>query len=66
MAGPVAIADAGGRLQVVRSVLRAAGQALVHLLVHCATVLALPAGLAVTLAGDAGSVTGARRIQAVG
>lgn len=60
------ITDAGGRLQVIRAMLRAAGQALVHLLVHCATVLALPTGLAVTLAGDAGSVARAGGIQAVG
>lgn len=66
MSGPVTIADAGGRLQVVGSVLGAAGQALVDLLVHRAAVLALPACLAVALAVDAGAVARAGGIQAVG
>lgn len=63
---PVAITDTGGRFQVVGAVLRAAGQTLIDLLVHSAAVLALPAGLAVALATDAGAVAGAGRVQAVG
>lgn len=66
MSSPVAITDAGGRLQVVRSMFGAAGQALVDLLVNSAAVLGLPAGLAVALAVDAGSVARAGGIQAVG
>ena len=66
MPGPVAVADTGGGLQVVGSVLGAARQALVDLLVHRSAVLALPACLAVALAVDAGSVAGARGVQAVG
>lgn len=66
MACPVAIADACGCLQVVRSMFRASGQTLVDLLVHSATILRLPTGLAVTLTVDAGSVARAGGIQAVG
>jgi len=46
-------------------VLGAAGQALVHLLVDRAAILALPSGLAIALSGDAGAVSRAQRIQAV-
>lgn len=62
---PVPLADALARLQVVGSVLGTAGQALIHLLVDRSTVLALPARLAVALAGDTGAVSGAEWIQAV-
>lgn len=51
--------------QIVRAVFGAAGQALVHLLIDGAAVLALPAGLAVALAGHAGAMAGAQGIKAV-
>lgn len=66
MSSPVAITDAGGRLQVVRSMFGASGQALVDLLIHSTTILCLPAGLAVALTVDAGSVARAGGIQTVG
>lgn len=66
MSSPVAITYAGGRLQVVRSMFGASGQALVDLLVHSTTILGLPAGLAVALTVDAGSVARAGGIQTVG
>jgi len=62
---PVAFAHTLSRFQIVGSVLGAAGQALVHLLVDRAAILALPSGLAIALSGDAGAVSGAQRIQAV-
>lgn len=52
-------------LQVVSPVVRAARQALVHLLVDRLAMHALPPGLAVALPLDAGTVVRARRILAV-
>lgn len=66
MSSPVAVAHASGRFQVVGSMFGASGQTLVDLLVHRAAVLALPTGLAVALAVDAGSVAGAGGVQAIG
>lgn len=66
MSRPMAVTDAGGGLQVISSVFRAAGQTLIDLLVNSSAVLALPAGFAVALAGDAGAVARARGIQTVG
>lgn len=62
---PVALADTLAGLQVVGSVLGAAGQALVHLLVDRAAVLALPPSLAVALSWHTGSMSWTEWIQAV-
>lgn len=61
-AGPVTFADAGGGLEVVVSVVRAAWQALVHLLVSCSAIFALPARFTKALTGNAASVTGTSRV----
>jgi len=61
----VLLADAGRGFEVVRAVVGAARQALVHLLIDLVAPLALPAGLAVTLAGYTGAVTAAGRVGAV-
>lgn len=63
--GPVPFANTLACFQIVRAVLGAAGQALVHLLIDCAAVLALPAGFAVALAGHAGAMAGAQGIKTV-
>lgn len=60
------LANAGRRFEVVRAVIGAAGQTLVHLLIDLVAPLALPPGLAVTLAGDTGAVAAAVRVGAVG
>ena len=60
------LANAGRRFEVVRAVIGAAGQTLIHLLINLIAPLALPAGLAVTLAGDTSAVSAAVRIRAVG
>lgn len=62
---PVALADALSRFQVVGAMLGAAGQALVHLLINGAAILALPAGLAIALPGHAGAMAGAQWIKAI-
>ena len=64
--GPVLLANAGRRFEVVCPVIGAARQALVHLLVHLIAPLALPTGIAVTLAGDTCAVTVAVGIGTVG
>jgi hypothetical protein len=64
-AGPVAVADALGRLQVVDAVVGAGGQTLVDLLVDDVAPGTLPARLAVALAVDAGSVLGTGGVLAV-
>lgn len=64
-AGPVAVANAFGRLQVVHAVVRATRQAFVDLLVDDVASVALPASLAVALALYTGSVVRARGVFAV-
>lgn len=64
--GPVLLANAGRGLEVVRAVIGAARQTLVHLLIDLIASLALPARLAVTLAGDTGAVAAATRVGTVG
>lgn len=60
------LANTGCRFEVVRAVIRTAGQTLVYLLIDLIAPLALPTGLAVTLAGDTGAVAAAVRIGTVG
>jgi hypothetical protein len=62
----MAVTHALTRLQVVGAMVRTPGQALIHLLVHNAAVVTLPAGFAVTLAGNARTVAGAGWIDAIG
>lgn len=59
-------ANAGRRFEVIRAVIGTAGQTLVYLLIDLTAPLALPAGLAVTLARDTGAVATAVRIGTVG
>lgn len=63
--GPEVVADARAGLQVVGAVVGAPGQALEHLLVDLRAVSALPARLAIALAGYALSMARAVSIQAV-
>ena len=65
-AGPVSVADAFRRFQVVDAVVGAGRQAFVHLLVDDVAPRTLPSGLAVALAVDASPVLGTSGIFAVG
>lgn len=63
--GPVFLADAGRGLEIVRAVVGTARQALVYLLVDLVAPFTLPASLAVTLAGDTGTVSAAVRVGTI-
>lgn len=62
----MSLADTGCGFQVVRAMIRATWQTLVHLLVDLVASFALPTGFAVTFTGNAGTVTAAVRIGTIG
>lgn len=64
--GPVLLANTGRGLEVIRAVIGTARQALIHLLIDLIASFALPARLAITLAGDTGAVTAAVGVGTVG
>lgn len=59
------VTNTGGGFQIICTMFRASGKALVNLLVDHAAVLGLPAGFAVALAIDTGAVSRAGGVQAI-
>lgn len=63
--GPVSLADATSGFEVVRAVVRATRQTLVHLLVDLVTPFTLPTCFAIAFASNAGAVTTAVWIRTI-